>query len=72
MTLSNEQIKELLERFERDSKALRKEVLDLCWHMRGGLSYDEGMMLSYEDRTIVHNIIKEHMDTTQKTNLPYF
>jgi hypothetical protein len=40
--------------------------------MRGGLSYDEGMMLSYEDRTIVHNIIKEHMDTTQKTNLPYF
>jgi hypothetical protein len=72
LTLSNEQIKELLERFERDSKALRKEVLDLCWHMRGGLSYDEGMMLSYEDRTIVHNIIKEHMDTTQKTNLPYF
>lgn len=72
MTLSNEQIKELLERFERDSKALRKEVLDLCWHMRGGLSYDDGMMLSYEDRTIIHNIIKEHMDTTQKTNLPYF
>jgi hypothetical protein len=72
LTLSNEQIKELLERFERDSKALRKEVLDLCWHMRGGLSYDEGMMLSYEDRTIIHNIIKEHMDTTQKTNLPYF
>jgi hypothetical protein len=72
LSLSNEQIKELIERFEKDSKALRKEILDLCWHMRGGLSYDDGMMLSHEDRDILHKIVKEHLDTTQKTNLPYF
>lgn len=72
MSLDIEEIKLLIERFDKDSKALRKEILDLCWHMRGGLSYDDGMMLSHEDRDILHKIVKEHLDTTQKTNLPYF
>lgn len=72
MSLTPEQIKELIEKFEKDTKALRKEILDLCWHMRGGLSYDDGMLLTHEDRELLHKIVKEHLDTTQKTNLPYF
>jgi hypothetical protein len=70
--LSVDQIKELLEQFEKESKALKNEVLEMCWHMRGAVSYDDGMMLSYTDREIINKIIKEHIETTQKTGLPFF
>jgi len=44
----------------------------MCWHMRGGLTYDEAMALSFQEREIINDIIKEHMETTNKTGLPYF
>lgn len=72
MGLSVDQIKELLEQFEKESKALKNEVLEMCWHMRGAVSYDDGMMLSYVDREIINKIIKEHIETTQKSGLPFF
>ena len=72
MGLNIDQIKELIEQFEQDSKAVRNSVLEMCWHMRGALSYDEGMMLSYTDREIINKLIKEHIETTQKSGLPFF
>ena len=72
MGLNVAQIKELIEQLENESKALKNEILQMCWHMRGSISYDEGMMLSYTDREIINKIIKEHMETTQKSGLPFF
>ena len=40
--------------------------------MRGSLSYNEGMMLSPEDRQIVSKIVKSNLDTTKKSGLPFF
>ena len=44
----------------------------MCWHMRGGLTYDEAIMLSEVERDIIAKMIKEHMETTKKSGLPYF
>ena len=40
--------------------------------MRGGLTYNEAMNLGIEERKAIGDIIKEHMETTKKTGLPYF
>jgi len=72
LSLNVDQIKELIEQFEQDSKAVRNSVLEMCWHMRGALSYDEGMMLSYTDREIINKLIKEHIEITQKSGLPFY
>lgn len=72
MNLNIDEIKELIEQFETDSKAMRSSILELCWHMRGSISYEDGMMLSYADREIINKIIKEHIETTQKSGLPFF
>lgn len=56
---------------EKEAKAIKKEVLQMCWYMRG-LSYDEGMNLCYEDREIIGDIIKENLETTKKSGLPFF
>ena len=57
---------------EREAQSLRQDVLKLCWHMRGGLDYNQAMMTSPEERRIMADIVKEHFETTKKTGLPYF
>lgn len=72
MDLDVEEINGLIEQFEKDSKALKQEILEVCWHMRGALSYSEGLELSFDERQLINDIIKTHLETTQKTGLPYF
>ena len=72
MTLSNEEIVNLLDRMEGESKALKDDVLRMCWYMRGSISYDDGMLLGRTDREIINKIIKDNLETTKKSNLPFF
>jgi hypothetical protein len=60
-----------VKRLDAEGRAIKKEVLKMCWYMRG-LSYSEGMNLGNEEREIIGEIIKENMETTKKTNLPFF
>ena len=57
---------------EKESKALKEEVLKLCWYMRGSISYDEGMSLSQEDRSLMSKLIKDNLETTKKSGMPFF
>lgn len=63
---------ELVDNYEKQVKSLKNEALELSWHMRGGLSYESAIMLSFEERKMINTIIKSHMETTSKTGLPYF
>ena len=56
---------------DQEARAIKKDALKICWYMRG-LSYSEAMNLSWEERDIVGEIIKENLETTKKTNLPFF
>lgn len=72
MTLPNEEIVELLESLDKDAKATKKDLLTACWFMRGSISYDDAMMLSYEDRKLISAIIESNLDTTKESGLPFF
>ncbi len=37
-----------------------------------GMSYAEAMLLSWDERRIVGEIIKENLETTKKSGLPFF
>jgi hypothetical protein len=65
------EILQLANEMDKDAKAIKKEVLKMCWYMRG-LSYSEGMNLSYDEREIVGEIIKENLETTKKSGMPFF
>jgi hypothetical protein len=65
------EILQLADEMDKDAKAIKKEVLKMCWYMRG-LSYSEGMNLSYDEREIVGEIIKENLETTKKSGMPFF
>ena len=40
--------------------------------MRGGVTYEDAMQMSQQERTAISNIIKDNLETTKKTNLPFF
>lgn len=44
----------------------------MAWYMRGGISYNEVLQLSYAERKMINDITKENMETTKKSGLPFF
>ena len=44
----------------------------MAWYMRGGLTYDQAMALGVSERKMINNLIKENLETTKKSGLPFF
>lgn len=72
MVSSNEEIASLLARYESESKALKKTLYRLCWYMRGGISLEELYLLGFQEREIIVDLIKENLDITKESKLPFF
>lgn len=51
---------------EKDVKALKEESLRIVWWMRG-MSYDEVMCMSPEERQLVSKIIEENIEASKKS-----
>jgi len=62
----------LVDQYEGDVKKIKSNILQMCWHMRGGVTYDEAMNMSISERNLIAKIIEDHMETTKKTGLNYF
>lgn len=61
-----------VENLDKESRALKADLMKLCWYMRGGVTYDEAFSMSIEDRQIISDIVKENLETTKKSGLPFF
>jgi hypothetical protein len=72
LNLSNEKIVELLDEMDSDSKAINKNLIEMCWYMRGGITYSEIVQLSPMDRKHIMELIKSNMEITNKSGLPFF
>jgi hypothetical protein len=72
LTLDSEGIERLLNQYEKEARAIKEESLRLVWFMRGGLSYNDSMLLSEQEREIIGKIIEDNMETTKKSGLPFF
>jgi hypothetical protein len=40
--------------------------------MRGGVSYEDAMMLSSQEREMIVKIVEKNMEATEKSGLPFF
>lgn len=72
MRLDNTGIETMLESMDKEARALREEALRFTWWMRGGINFDDAMMLCQADKDIINNIIKDNMDATKNSGLPFF
>jgi GTP cyclohydrolase I len=71
LTLPQAEILEYVKSIEKEAVAIKKDALKICWYMRG-MSFEEAMTLSYEERSLVGDIIKDNLETTKKSGLPFF
>lgn len=72
MTLVNEEIVEYLDKMEAETRAIKEEALKMSWFMRGGVSYEDAMYLSQQERELIGKIIKSNMETTKESGMPFF
>ena len=40
--------------------------------MRGAVTLEEGYALSHEDRLLISDIVKDNLETTKKSQMPFF
>jgi len=57
---------------EKESNEIRQEALKMAWYMRGGLTYEQALYLSTAERKLISTLIKENLETTKKSGLPFF
>ena len=72
MNLGHEGVQKLLDTMENDSNEIKTSALKLSWFMRGGVSYEDILNMSTYERTQLNEIVKSNLETTKKTNIPFF
>ena len=70
--MGDSEIVSYLKDFDNEVKNLKLETMKVCCFMRGGISWQEALNLSPEERGVVSQLVKENMDTTKKTGQPFF
>lgn len=72
MYLDNDGIDLVVKEYEKDTKALREELIKICWYMRGGITLSEAFLLTMDDRVLVGQLIEENLKVTKDSGLPFF
>lgn len=44
----------------------------MAWYMRGGVSYEDILNMSYEERQALTDIVDNNLEITKKSQLPFF
>lgn len=57
---------------DEETISIRQEAIKIAWYMRGGVSYNQALQLSVSERNGISELIKENLETTKKTGLPFF
>ena len=72
LTLDSDGVAKYVDGMDDEINEIRIEALRMAWYMRGGLTYDQALQLSISERKLIGQIIKDNMETTKKTNMPFF
>ena len=67
-----EEIQKQLDGMEKEVEAIKANALKMSWFMRGGIQYEDILNLSIQEREAINKIIEENLDTTKKSNMPFF
>ena len=68
----SEDIKKLLEQYEKDVDNIKANALSLSWYMRGGVTYEDVLNMSESERKAIADIVENNLEVTKKSNLPFF
>jgi hypothetical protein len=62
----------MVDKMDEEANSIRKQSLKMSWYMRGGASYEDVMQMSSHERRLISELIKENLETTKNSKLPFF
>jgi hypothetical protein len=62
----------MVDKMDEEANSIRKQSLKMSWYMRGGASYEDVMQMSYHERQLISELIKDNLETTKNSKLPFF
>jgi hypothetical protein len=62
----------MVDKMDEEANSIRKQSLKMSWYMRGGASYEDVMQMSYHERQLIGELIKDNLETTKNSKLPFF
>ena len=62
----------MVDKMDQEANAIRAQSLKMSWFMRGGATYEDVLQMSHSEREMLGDLIKENIETTNKTKLPWF
>lgn len=70
--MSETDIEEYLVRLENEILEFKDNLFRISWHMRGGVTINDLLHIySNDDIQVLNNIIKEHIELTKETKMPF-
>ena len=57
---------------EKECLEIKKNALTMSWYLRGGATYHDILNMSHEERTMINEIIESNLETTKKSQMPFF
>jgi len=70
--LKPDQVEKLLNNLEKEAKTIKDNALRLSWYMRGGVTYEDILNMSPRERETLGKIIEDNLETTKKSQMPFF
>jgi hypothetical protein len=70
--MTSDEIEAEVKKLDSESKALRKNIYKLAWYMRGAVTIEQAFAMDVQDTEIISDIIKENLETTKESGLPFF
>ena len=65
-------IEKLIENYDKQVEDIKAGAMSMAWYMRGGMSYEDVLNLSLNERAQVNKLIENNLETTKKSQLPFF
>lgn len=57
---------------DSEISAIMENAMRMSWYMRGGMNLVDILNLKASDRALINKIIESNLETTKKSQLPFF
>ncbi len=70
--MTPEDISTMVDKMDKEAESIRRQSLKMSWYMRGGATYEDVLQMSSAERKMLSELIKENLETTKSSKLPFF
>jgi hypothetical protein len=70
--LKPEDVQKLIDGMEKECADIKRNALSMSWYMRGGVSYEDVLNMSEDERRQINEIINSNLEVTKTSKLPFF